>query len=279
MAEDESDRACRDAGHLDSTKVLFAVGRDSEPVPLFMAQRPSQREATVARAHSRFQVTFCFSPGNCLLACVPTASGKPNLLFRHCSSALKGLFAHFITDYFNFSLIRDRVRTASSKAQSHVRSLVSDTGADSDTSVSASASASCADSHTPSFQSTAEALLEKIRSASDIVRTRVRTLAAESESTVRESLPSTEAVQEKLRVAADLVRTRVHSAAAMGCSLSGLNALYDAVATKEEVYLNNRRLEVLQVIGEGGYAFVYLVKEVSGSNGDKETKQTYVSSE
>ena len=96
---------------------------------------------------------------------------------------------------------------------------------------------------------------------------------------MRESLPSTEAVQEKLRVAADLVRTRVHSAAAMGCSLSGLNALYDAVATKEEVYLNNRRLEVLQVIGEGGYAFVYLVKEVSGSNGDKETKQTYVSSE
>ena len=191
-------------------------------------------------------------------------------------------FTPFTTDSLNFSLLRDRVRSASRQVHSRVRSLVSDAGADSDTTVPASASAVSTDSQSPSPQCTADAVLKKLIYATGIVQTHVRTLAAESESTVgavRGSLPSTEVVQEKIRVAADLVRTRVHSVAAMGCSLSGLNALYDAVATKQEVYVNNRRLEVLQVLGEGGYAFVYLVKEVSGPHGEKETKHTYVSRE
>ncbi|TVU09350.1 hypothetical protein EJB05_42820, partial [Eragrostis curvula] len=48
----------------------------------------------------------------------------------------------------------------------------------------------------------------------------------------------------------------------MGCSISGLNALYDAATGGGDVWINERRFRVLRQIGEGGFAFVYLVKEL-----------------
>lgn len=53
----------------------------------------------------------------------------------------------------------------------------------------------------------------------------------------------------------------------MGCSLSGLNALYDAATGGGDVWINERRFRVLRQIGEGGFAFVYLVKEHEASSG------------
>ncbi|XP_062199480.1 uncharacterized protein LOC133901942 isoform X3 [Phragmites australis] len=47
----------------------------------------------------------------------------------------------------------------------------------------------------------------------------------------------------------------------MGCSISGLNALYDAATGGGDVWINERRFRVLRQIGEGGFAFVYLVRE------------------
>ncbi|KAM3275091.1 hypothetical protein ACQJBY_043827 [Aegilops geniculata] len=52
----------------------------------------------------------------------------------------------------------------------------------------------------------------------------------------------------------------------MGCSLSGLNALYDAATGGGDVWINERRFRVLRQIGEGGFAFVYLVKEHDASS-------------
>ncbi|KAI3978066.1 hypothetical protein MKX01_032443 [Papaver californicum] len=48
----------------------------------------------------------------------------------------------------------------------------------------------------------------------------------------------------------------------MGCSLSGLNALYDAVNGGGDVWINENRFRILKQIGEGGFAYVYLVKEI-----------------
>jgi hypothetical protein len=48
----------------------------------------------------------------------------------------------------------------------------------------------------------------------------------------------------------------------MGCSMSGLNALYDAATGGGDVWINERRFRVLRQIGEGGFAFVYLVREL-----------------
>ncbi|XP_020590442.1 probable serine/threonine-protein kinase DDB_G0291350 [Phalaenopsis equestris] len=48
----------------------------------------------------------------------------------------------------------------------------------------------------------------------------------------------------------------------MGCSFSGLNALYDAVSGGGDVWINHNRFRILKQLGEGGFAFVYLVKEV-----------------
>lgn len=48
----------------------------------------------------------------------------------------------------------------------------------------------------------------------------------------------------------------------MGCSLSGLKNLYDSFNGNEEVYIGERRFRIVQQIGEGGYAYVYLVMEV-----------------
>ncbi|GAA0158262.1 non-receptor serine/threonine protein kinase [Lithospermum erythrorhizon] len=48
----------------------------------------------------------------------------------------------------------------------------------------------------------------------------------------------------------------------MGCSISGLNALSDSVNGKGDVWINENRFRVLKQIGEGGFAYVFLVKEV-----------------
>ncbi|KAM0942607.1 putative transferase, protein kinase NAK family [Dioscorea sansibarensis] len=51
----------------------------------------------------------------------------------------------------------------------------------------------------------------------------------------------------------------------MGCSFSGLNALYDAVNGGGDVWINQNRFRIVRQLGEGGFAFVYLVKEVSAA--------------
>ncbi|GJR37586.1 serine/threonine-protein kinase 16-like protein [Tanacetum coccineum] len=48
----------------------------------------------------------------------------------------------------------------------------------------------------------------------------------------------------------------------MGCSLSGLNTLYDAMNGGADVWINDNRFKIVRQLGEGGFAFVYLVKEV-----------------
>ncbi|KAG6404105.1 hypothetical protein SASPL_136345 [Salvia splendens] len=48
----------------------------------------------------------------------------------------------------------------------------------------------------------------------------------------------------------------------MGCSFSGLNALYDAVNGAGHVWINENRFRIVRQLGEGGFAFVYLVKEL-----------------
>ncbi|KAG4190895.1 hypothetical protein ERO13_A07G057700v2 [Gossypium hirsutum] len=48
----------------------------------------------------------------------------------------------------------------------------------------------------------------------------------------------------------------------MGCSFSGLNALYDAVNGGGDVWINDNRFRIVRQLGEGGFAYVYLVKEV-----------------
>lgn len=48
----------------------------------------------------------------------------------------------------------------------------------------------------------------------------------------------------------------------MGCSFSGLNSLYDAVNGGADVWINENRFRIVRQLGEGGFAFVYLVKEI-----------------
>ena len=50
----------------------------------------------------------------------------------------------------------------------------------------------------------------------------------------------------------------------MGCTWSGLDALYGAVGSGADVWVNNRRFRIQRQIGEGGFAFVYLVRELPG---------------
>eukprot|EP00897_Mesotaenium_endlicherianum_P004543 jgi/Mesen1/4116/ME000216S03371 len=48
----------------------------------------------------------------------------------------------------------------------------------------------------------------------------------------------------------------------MGCTWSGLHALYDVVNPGgSDIFIGNRHFKIIQQLGEGGYAFVYLVKE------------------
>ena len=48
----------------------------------------------------------------------------------------------------------------------------------------------------------------------------------------------------------------------MGCTFSGLNALYDTVNGGGDVWINDNRFRIVRQLGEGGFAYVYLVKEV-----------------
>ncbi|CAI0447226.1 unnamed protein product, partial [Linum tenue] len=52
----------------------------------------------------------------------------------------------------------------------------------------------------------------------------------------------------------------------MGCTFSGLNTLYDAVNGGGDVWINENRFRILRQLGEGGFAFVFLVKEVPADN-------------
>lgn len=58
----------------------------------------------------------------------------------------------------------------------------------------------------------------------------------------------------------------------MGCTFSGFNLLYDAVNGGGDVWINERRFKILRQLGEGGFAYVYLVKEQSGLSPGKEPK-------
>lgn len=48
----------------------------------------------------------------------------------------------------------------------------------------------------------------------------------------------------------------------MGCSFSGLNAFYDAVSAGADVWINESRFKILRPLGDGGFSYVYLVKEI-----------------
>ncbi|KAM1026353.1 hypothetical protein ACFX13_040000 [Malus domestica] len=48
----------------------------------------------------------------------------------------------------------------------------------------------------------------------------------------------------------------------MGCTFSGLGALYDAVNGGGDVWINENRFKIVRQLGEGGFAYVFLVKEV-----------------
>ncbi|KAI4303747.1 hypothetical protein MLD38_039343 [Melastoma candidum] len=52
----------------------------------------------------------------------------------------------------------------------------------------------------------------------------------------------------------------------MGCSFSGLNALYDAVNGGGDVWINENRFRIVRQLGEGGFAYVYLVKELGNDS-------------
>ncbi|XP_020103727.1 serine/threonine-protein kinase 16-like [Ananas comosus] len=48
----------------------------------------------------------------------------------------------------------------------------------------------------------------------------------------------------------------------MGCSFSGLNAIYGAVGSGGDVWINENRFRILKQLGDGGAAAVFLVKEL-----------------
>lgn len=52
----------------------------------------------------------------------------------------------------------------------------------------------------------------------------------------------------------------------MGCTISGLNALYDTANGGGDVWINENRFKILRQLGEGGFASMYFVKEVVSSN-------------
>ncbi|KAM7266960.1 hypothetical protein ACFE04_009126 [Oxalis oulophora] len=57
----------------------------------------------------------------------------------------------------------------------------------------------------------------------------------------------------------------------MGCSFSGLNAFYDAVNGGGDVWINETRFRIVRQLGEGGFAYVYLVKEMMTSDSSPNT--------
>ncbi|KAF6162551.1 hypothetical protein GIB67_003097 [Kingdonia uniflora] len=52
----------------------------------------------------------------------------------------------------------------------------------------------------------------------------------------------------------------------MGCSFSGLNTLYYTVNGGGDVWINENRFRIVRQLGEGGFAFVYHVKESSNND-------------
>ncbi|XP_043726074.1 serine/threonine-protein kinase 16-like [Telopea speciosissima] len=52
----------------------------------------------------------------------------------------------------------------------------------------------------------------------------------------------------------------------MGCSFSGMNALYGAANGGGDVWINENRFRILRQLGEGGSAYTYLVKEVGNDS-------------
>ncbi|EFJ07707.1 hypothetical protein SELMODRAFT_185952 [Selaginella moellendorffii] len=59
----------------------------------------------------------------------------------------------------------------------------------------------------------------------------------------------------------------------MGCSFSGLNALYEAVSGAADIWINQRRFRIVRQLGEGGFAFVYLAREIQGDRPLKQSSQ------
>lgn len=55
----------------------------------------------------------------------------------------------------------------------------------------------------------------------------------------------------------------------MGCTWSGLHALSNAVGSGGEIFIKKRRFRIQKQIGEGGFAFVYLVQELTTDGGDQ----------
>ena len=57
----------------------------------------------------------------------------------------------------------------------------------------------------------------------------------------------------------------------MGCTFSGLNALYDVVnGGSTDVWINETRFRIVRTLGEGGFSSVYLVKEQPGGRPGKQ---------
>ncbi|KAI5069961.1 hypothetical protein GOP47_0014304 [Adiantum capillus-veneris] len=65
----------------------------------------------------------------------------------------------------------------------------------------------------------------------------------------------------------------------MGCTFSGLNALYDAVSGGADVWINDRRFKLVRTLGEGGFSFVYLVKEQPGGRPGKQPSNPSLTSD
>ena len=54
----------------------------------------------------------------------------------------------------------------------------------------------------------------------------------------------------------------------MGCSFSGLDALYGTVGSGAEVWVNKRRFRIQRQLGEEGSTSVYVVREQPGAKKD-----------
>ncbi|XP_020110380.1 probable serine/threonine-protein kinase DDB_G0291350 [Ananas comosus] len=54
----------------------------------------------------------------------------------------------------------------------------------------------------------------------------------------------------------------------MGCSFSGLNALYGAMSWGGDVWINEDRFRILKQLGEGESASLYIVKEIATAAGE-----------
>ncbi|KAL3676336.1 hypothetical protein R1sor_026284 [Riccia sorocarpa] len=66
----------------------------------------------------------------------------------------------------------------------------------------------------------------------------------------------------------------------MGCTWSGLNALYEVVNSGQDVWVNTRRFKVVRQLGEGGFAFVYLVREQTSEPPNRAPKkESFVSAD